>query len=267
MSLPRKIVFFKNPTPDQDRDSYAKAARAHGLEYEFVPVLTHNFVDQDGLKDYLVQIAKEKDGTVIDSLIITSQRAVEALAMALRDISKSKNSSVDASNIVSRVREFRVYTVGPATADLIKSYGFNNICGGADAGNGTILAQQIVADAPKKCIFFTGETRRDIIPVTLRKYGIDCVEYVVYQTMKSPLAEDDWKICLSSFSKTHTIWAVFFSPSGADGLTQYLGHAKTAAIGPTTESFLVENGRKPDAVATRPDPTSLLKAIIETDTQ
>jgi hypothetical protein len=68
----KKVIFLKNESgsPDPYREAFGK-----GYECEFVPLMSHGFVNQDKLREFL--IAPEFAST--DAIIITSQRAVEAV--------------------------------------------------------------------------------------------------------------------------------------------------------------------------------------------
>lgn len=170
------------------------------------------------------------------------------------------------------IRSLPVFTVGPATSSLIASYGFTNILGGAEAGNGSILASIISSLKPKysRCVFFTGETHRMIIPKHLRENGIECIEKIVYISVELSDAQFKFRELLDNHDQSIYLWTVFFSPSGALGIANAIAkirsentiHLKVAAIGPTTEEFLIKQGITPDAVAKKPDPNSLLSEIL-----
>ncbi|KAK9375295.1 tetrapyrrole biosynthesis, uroporphyrinogen III synthase [Lipomyces chichibuensis] len=251
-----KIIFLKNPNPDVDSDKYAITAKSSCYDSCFLPILSHTFVDQPGLRTYLTDLAANADKTPVDALIITSQRAVEAVASVLLELSVSTRSYLGS---------LPVYTVGPATAALVQSHGFSKILGGADAGNGRILASQIVGANLRRCVFFTGETRRDIIPVTLRENGIECIERVVYTSKGIEGVEDQFMELMSDAKDVW--WTVFFSPAGAESIARLIARnteiTKVAAIGPTTEEFLLKNGITPNTVSRNPDPQSLLQGINE----
>ncbi|KAK9466018.1 tetrapyrrole biosynthesis, uroporphyrinogen III synthase [Lipomyces arxii] len=253
----RSIIFLKNPSPNAEEDVYAAAAKKHSFDPHFLPILSHDLVDQSGLQLYLENRYDTKDTDVFDALIITSQRAVEAVVLALSQVSEAAKSYI---------LSLPLYTVGPATAALVQSHGFTKILGGESAGNGQILAGQIVEAKPARCLFFTGVTRRDVIPVTLRDSGIECVEKVVYQSATVSGVGEMFEKLVSTIESD--VWTVFFSPSGALDIAQTIAadrsKTKVAAIGPTTETFLLNNSIVPDSVSKKPDPVNLLTGIFET---
>ncbi|KAK9449400.1 tetrapyrrole biosynthesis, uroporphyrinogen III synthase [Limtongia smithiae] len=284
----RTLLFLKNAAPDAARDVYALALAAATSEAtsSFLPVLTHAFVDTHGFATTtLTALAASPP----DALIITSQRALDAVIAAFDVLSDSAVPAV--------IRTIPLYTVGPATAARVAAAGFTTIRGGADAGNGKTLASLIVNDyihdrvvvnegkedydndaaavhAPsRKVVFFTGETRRDVLPDTLRANGITCEEHVVYATTGVPNTGAQLSslvTVLSSDNEAHELWVVFFSPTGsadiADTIASGAGNDRviilTATIGPTTEEFLLRHGVTPNAVAPKPDPQSLITSIL-----
>ncbi|KAK7207932.1 Hem4 uroporphyrinogen III synthase [Myxozyma melibiosi] len=269
--MSKRLVYLKNPSPDSSLDPYAGSAASRSYSSAFVPVLSHEFVDQDELKTYIQDMHSHAVSQPVNALIITSQRAVEAIASALDELTDDSTRTY--------ILSLPTFTVGPATASLLESHGFTNILGGADAGNGSILATIICAQAEKfsRCVFFTGETHRLIIPKQLKAAGIECLEKIVYRSSDVAGSEGVLKELLAQGGSSE-VWTVFFSPSGASKIAKTIAEIKAttnsssssssssssikvAAIGPTTEEFLLNNGITPDAVAKRPDPESLLNEI------
>lgn len=128
------------------------------------------------------------------------------------------------------------YVVGPKTAAAARSIGLDPI--GQDSGNSKELAK-IVEGSP---LFLCSNRRQDTIP-----NRTSCKEQFAYETVVKESVE----------IPDSANWIVFFSPSSTEAVDAN-GDFKTAAIGPTTASH-IEN---PDAVAKRPDPESLRKAIL-----
>ncbi|KAK9479907.1 tetrapyrrole biosynthesis, uroporphyrinogen III synthase [Lipomyces japonicus] len=263
-----RVVLLKNPTPNEDKDVYAVASRQAGFKPWFVPVLAHSFVGQDNLQAKLCQIASTTTGSHDVALIVTSQRAVEAMAAVLDRVNAS---------VAAVIRNMPAYTVGPATANLLRSHGFNHVRGGDDAGNGQILAQLIVHDKLRQVFFLTGRSRRDVIPVTLAKNAIAIEEIVVYESANLASAQSNFNHAVGNYhhddddnDNDDVTWVVFFSPTGAIPIVNLLkqrfsidnnNSVRIAAIGPTTQAFLADNNIPPVVVAGKPDPESLLDAI------
>lgn len=248
-----KILLLKNRTTP--RDPYHEVFLSSGYEPTFIPLLKHCHVDRETSTQYLMS----DDFLQTPVFIITSQRAVECLNECMEHVS---------SNIKPLIYEKIVYTVGPATTKVLHEAGFSNIRGGADAGNGSVLSDIIIADiekyGAKKMVFFTGEIRKDIIPRKLKGANIDLKEKVIYKT-----EDRDDIVTTYRANKDNVEWVVFFSPQGTQPIVEHLLSIEpnqkgplVASIGPTTEEYLKENNIRIDTVASKPDANSLLQAII-----
>lgn len=248
------IVLLKNR--GKPKDSYVEEFTSRNQNFSFFPVLEHSYVDAEGLTRYLHEQQNQAD-----ALIVTSQRAIEAL----------NEYRGDADGWLSKP----VYTVGPATAEVVNEAGFRDIRGGIKAGDGSILSDIILRDREqdpslKKFIFLTGRTRRDIIPVKLNASNdLILEERIVYETRALNNLED--KFCeylqqLDASGQNGDHWVVFFSPSGSDpilsALKQMNTKVKLAAIGPTTYDYLTKNGFTVTAVAEKPHAPSLALAMF-----
>lgn len=249
----RRILLLKNKTTP--RDPYHDVFTDAGFEPTFIPLLKHGHVDREKSIEYFTG----EEFLLIPVFIITSQRAVECLNECLEHVSLE---------IKTVIHEKTVYTVGPATTEVLREAGFTNIKGGSDAGNGSVLSDIIIKDVqeggPSKMIFLTGEIRKDIIPRKLKQAKIDLIEKVIYKTEP----RDDIVSNFHSSSKD-VRWVVFFSPQGTVPIVEHLQGAErssamgpfVASIGPTTEEYLQSYSIGIDAVASKPEAKSLLAAI------
>lgn len=243
----RHILFLKNSTTPSD--PYEEFFTKKGYKTAFVPLLEHTSVDSEGTVDFLAN----DDFLEAALFIVTSHRAVEMLRGCLELLKPEMRR---------KVLEKRGYTVGPATDKVLKEMGFSDVRGGSDAGNGHKLAEIVLQDEKKgaKVVFFTGEVRKDIIPKKLLSHGIDLRERVIYKTVvRSDVVAKFEEQRLDSDS-----CIVFFSPQGTEHMVGYVAqHAvRVAAIGPTTEEYLVGKGIRP-VVAEKPDAEALWRAIEE----
>lgn len=274
-----KVFLLKNRTVP--RDPYHDQFEDASYEPVFLPLLQHEFVAHDELKVYL-----ESSEFLINAaaLIITSQRAIEAVNEHLEDLEPKA---------LQKLLNKPVYTVGPATAKALSEAGYKDIRGGRDAGNGAVLAEIILKELvndkdqmggpESSLIFFTGKTRRDIIPKRLTQAGVRLQERVVYETfalddidvrvkqhLVKTLSSEDQRAVAESGAvpiADDKHYLVFFSPAEADGVVEALLSMKDrncylAAIGPTTEDYLEKNGLPPDVVAEKPDAVHLVKGIL-----
>jgi uroporphyrinogen-III synthase len=231
------LILLKNESPE---DLYASLPEA-----VFVPVLNHTFLDLSSHREFIDSAEAQE----AEALVVTSQRAVEALGQL---------------DNVSKLFPKPVFTVGPATGAKLRQLGFVDVRG-EDTGNGLTLSSEILPTVSyKKYLFFTGVIHRDVIPNTLNSMGATVIERTVYDTAPLPNCVEHFNSQYSQADKTP--WIAFFSPSGVEGVVEYLKRKprntfRLAAIGPTTEAYLSDNGLSPDCVAEKPTPEHLLEAI------
>lgn len=246
------VLFLKNRTVP--RDLYEEVFTEYGFLTQFIPLLDHIHAESSFITSYLTSDEFIKE---TDALIITSQRAVEALSDAMEKISQEQRS---------RILSKKAFTVGPATQKVLEALGFTKLGGGDNAGNGAILSEIILKDLEphQKVTFFTGETRRDIIPRKLLSKGYNLKEVVIYRTVEKPQIVERFT---QAFNQLHPEWIIFFSPQGTQDIVEFLKVSplrdafKIASIGPTTETYLLDNGIKPNLVSEKPEASSLLMGI------
>ena len=224
------------------RDRYGDLLRSEGYRVSTRPVLKFAFVEQAGLATRLDR-PQEYGG-----LIITSPRAVQALAQALDE------------ERLRRWREKTVFAVGPATAAALREVGL--MPWGEEAGGGAALAEVIVTRRPEKqLLFLAGNRRRDELPEALRAEGVPFEELCVYETRLLRGLD----LTLDGVPD----WIVFFSPSGVEAAASGGGidpsTTRFAAIGDTTAAAARDAGCPPAAVAERPSPGALLDALRAAD--
>lgn len=257
-----RVILLKNKTIP--KDSYEEVFLENSAKPFFVPLLCHKTVDQDGLFEYLSSAEFEQ----IDSVIITSHRAVEAVNAHLEKLT-------DAAKLTLRSKP--MYTVGPATAKVLRDAGYTDIRGADLAGNGSILSDLILEDfkgdnKDRRLVFFTGETRKDIIPRKIAANSdLHLMEKVVYRTDSLDNISDVFnQVWDEASSKETKPWVVFFSPSGTEAVISHLesldrNKYRIASIGPTTEEYLVSKGFHSDHTADKPTAQSLLAGLTKFD--
>ncbi|KAK6524171.1 hypothetical protein TWF694_005831 [Orbilia ellipsospora] len=280
-------------------------------EYDpiFIPVLQHHPVNDDIVRSYILDGAisstprndsssSSSEGSKFGGLIITSQRAVEALGTLLDELKQSHETLI--STFLSTTI---IYVVGPATRKALANLGFSldNILG-SDSGNGLALADFIISEynSDKDLLFLTGETHSTTIPSRipeklkeLKNIEMKVEEVVVYKTGVMEEFEDEFRGWLDKLDQTPAAqttnqpsrdegtqnegeeegkeerWIVVFSPTGTEAALKVLNEReggkveyKICTIGPTTKDFLWQAfKRKPDAMAKTPSPEGLLEAV------
>jgi uroporphyrinogen-III synthase len=243
-------------------DPYHVALLAAGHTPTFVPVLDHVLVNSSQLR----QLVQRGPAEHYAGLIITSQRAVEAWDVALRD--------VDAP-LARPLTELPVFVVGPATAEALASTACppRAVLGAASSGTGESLARFIgnhyaSSPPPLPLLYLVGDKRRDVLPSILRDAGIALEELEVYRTDVRPSFEAELDVALDALQDVDDASIVAFSPSGAKTAIPVLqrrgllGRLRMVAIGPTTRDYLVEEmGVRVDAMALSPAAHGLVHAL------
>ncbi|MCJ1310017.1 hypothetical protein MMC25_003678 [Agyrium rufum] len=274
---PIPILLLKNQS--QPRDSYETHFAQDTVQRyapTFVPVLSHAFVDSslERLSHSFQSFASTYSG-----LIVTSQRAVEALSSVLESLNFSNAETTSTHKSLS----FPIYTVGPATSRAIETVRDTNLpkCSveGKDTGNGEALAAYILArhhtsqqqqqqqqpsadegssDAmTERCLpllFLVGDQRRDVILKTLQDPAlsptqrIQVSELTVYATTTSPSFHSELATALTmpATSAAQAIWIIVFSPAGCEALLRQLGWIEgdrlTATNGARKDNHLEHKG-------------------------
>ncbi|ODQ49653.1 tetrapyrrole biosynthesis, uroporphyrinogen III synthase [Saitoella complicata NRRL Y-17804] len=249
-------------------DPYDAAFNQAGLPPIFVPVLEHAEVNKEELEKTL----SGRPHQTYSGLILTSQRAVEAVGRVLEKLNEEQKT-----NLLS----MSVFTVGPATHKAIANLRFTSILG-SESGNGSVLADYILSIRSKSehrpLLFLVGDQRRDIIIRKLQsgQPSAPVVEQLVYVTrtmstfpslFASAVAEAE-----SRDNDTGSVaWIIFFSPAGAEVALKELQkeqeagrrRPRIATIGPTTEEYLVKEWKmQPEVVAKKPTAESLVEGIL-----
>lgn len=247
----QKVLLLKNKTAQQDK--YETEFRYHRFEPVFIPLISHTHVP-NGLLELL-----EDDNylTGLQDIIVASQRTVECLSESILPQLNESTRKVFLGKTV--------YAVGPSTKDFLLRIGFDNVKGGEDAGNGSILSDIIISNyiehgKNSEPLLLVGEIRKDTIPKKLSNNGIQVREIVTYKTENLPDNLDRFE----EFTRENS-WVVFFSPQGTEEIIESIkanNNQKVASIGPTTKEFLQRKGLNPDVVSIKPDEKHLVNVIL-----
>ncbi|KAI7863478.1 tetrapyrrole biosynthesis, uroporphyrinogen III synthase [Spinellus fusiger] len=256
MNQQKRVFVFKGKGA---QDDYDRQLEAYGYHQHFIPVLGHALASLDVLIDIITR------GPCYSGLVITSQRAVEALQLAIESAGPS----------YARVKEawthLPVFVVGPQTLKALQSLGLgedSTITAVADKA--VDLCPVIVSRVTRlhPLLFLAGDKRRDLLPVEMTKANVVMEEVCVYATCEHPKLRAHLDSLEAPCGED---WSVYFSPSGVDYVLQAASFntatTKIAAIGTTTAEHLRERGFRVDVVADRPDAVHLVQAIHHYDTQ
>ncbi|SCW01738.1 LAFE_0E06172g1_1 [Lachancea fermentati] len=252
-----RVLLLKNrTTPD---DAYEQNFLSKEFDPVFIPLIKHTHLPAQALQLF----QNDEYLSSLQNIIITSQRTVECLNESIMPLLSEKQ--------LFELRNKTVYTVGPATQVFLQRCGFTDVRGGPDAGNGDILASLIISELfgsgnsnsleYPELLFLVGETRRDIIPKKLNEAGLKVQEIVTYKT--ESLSDNLGRF---KFYCTPFCWVVFFSSQGTEEIVKYLKNhpdSKIASIGPTTDRYLLTKGLKSNLVSSKPEPLSLINAMID----
>ncbi|CAI8497995.1 unnamed protein product [Hanseniaspora opuntiae] len=250
----KNVLLLKTKTTPTD--PYENLLNKESINHSFIPLLTHKHIPENCINLFKTDIDN------IDYLIITSQRAVEALEQSiLPALSES---------IIEKIFNKPIFTVGPATADFLKRIGFNDIKGGIDAGNGSILSD-LIMDQPdekyktnKKGIFLVGEIRKDVIPRKLIPKGYDLTEIEVYATKAMDNIKERFNAKMNLEDNDIVNYVVFFSPQGTEDIIKSdFSNSVVISIGPTTKEYLEKNDIEVKGVCKKPNADSLLELLNE----
>lgn len=254
-SLKPSILLLKEKTKNSD-DPYETQLAQNGFSCIYIPVLEHCLINLDELRTILSEKSQNYSG-----IIVTSKRAVDALSQVW--------SSLD-DTIKQTWAQNPVYTVGPSTASLVRKLGLSP--SGEDSGCALNLGQEIIhrfenrkADEIPRLLFLIGDKRRHELPNMMTNASIVLDELLVYATQ----LRTDLKDAIQKTVTMRLDWVVLFSPSGSkalDMVISQLGEAskpRIAAIGNTTSKHLKDRGYSVDAVADKPDATSLCKSVVK----
>jgi uroporphyrinogen-III synthase len=214
--------------------SLAEEAAANGIVIEEL-----SFIETESILSVEVQQEIELASTEIATVVFTSMNAVDAVTIFLD----------------GHKPDWSIYSIGTATARLIKTYfGENKIAG--TASDAAALAELIAEDRfTDDVIFFCGDQRRDELPEILRQNNIEVNEIVVYQTIATAhkIGKDYFGI-------------LFFSPSAVQSFfskNKLTDRTILFAIGNTTANEIKKYSSNKIIISDEPGKENLVAKIIE----
>jgi uroporphyrinogen-III synthase len=156
------------------------------------------------LKPIISEFASEKR-----VIIFTSVHAVKYVGESL----KTKPS-------------WKIYCIRNETRSAVENYfGSESIAGYAD--NASSLSQLMINDKIREAIFFCGDQRMKILPEKLKNQGIELNEFIVYDTLQTPVKIKDQPDAVLFFSPSAA--QSFFSVNDLDPETNVFAMGKTTA--------------------------------------
>ncbi|MBW0463056.1 hypothetical protein O181_002771 [Austropuccinia psidii MF-1] len=295
--LRKTVVLVKTPSDSCPQDPYTRSLKADGYESVFLPILKTSFNSLDRLGEIIHEGVEGR----WDGVVVTSPRSVGAIQEALNQLDSSStahHTNRRDPNLGWDTIPF--FAVGPSTAQALSSLTSSERCfpsgprlkvvGQDESGCGSKLAKFINLyydpssesnlktnfnrPKPVNLLYVTGDHPHPALRDTLLSSRPPFVltELQVYST--SPFETP--KLDPPFFGRAS--WVVFFSPRSAEAalpaLNQHIDfnlnslETKIAVIGFTTEKWLHSQARRQaDAVASKPEPKSLVEAIVTADNQ
>ena len=172
------VLILKSKNKD---DSYERLFNEHGYKPVFVPVLAFKFINQADLRKQLENPESHS------GLVFTSQRAVKAVYLCIRDTAFEEEWS---SSLKEKWSQLPVFVTGKATGKQVREkLQFSSIFG-EDSGSAEALAETILnkfpSDLSKELLFPCANIKKEILPNILKEkgYGICCI--TAYCTQPDP---------------------------------------------------------------------------------
>lgn len=247
-----KTVWLLKSSEESD-GRYSDVLTRAGLSTVVVPTLSFTWCNEAALRDAL-QKPQEHSG-----IIFTSQRAVEAVAAIYLNLTAA---------VHHQWIEKKIFVIGEATKMAVQKH-LRLPCLGQESGNAQQLAPIIIRETKpfdKPLLYPCGNLGRDELPKLLAQQDRDFRALTSYETKAHPQLRQTVQK-LTTTGKTPQI-VVFFSPSGVKfvlpvfhNLGVDLTGVKVVAIGPTTNTALVEAKQPVSGVCPSPSPDGLMHVL------
>ncbi len=177
------------------------------------------------------------------NLIFTSSNAVEIFKNFFNE-----------RELITTQQSFNIFCISGKTLQAIKSLEKNEIKEVVYADNAALLAEKILIKDVADCSFFSGNIRKDELPVKLKEAGIKMNEVVLYNTVENA------NEIAGNFDGV-----LFFSPSAVKSFFS-VNKLKSAcvcfAIGNTTATAISDHCKN-IIVAKQPAQSAMAENIIE----
>jgi uroporphyrinogen-III synthase len=125
--------------------------------------------------------------------------------------------------------DWKIYCIRNETRNAVENFfGSESIAGYAN--NSFSLSQMMINDKVKEAVFFCGEQRMNTVPEKLKNQGIELTEFIVYETLQTPVKIKDQPDAV-----------LFFSPSAAQSffsINDLEPETRVFAMGKTTAAVL-----------------------------
>jgi uroporphyrinogen-III synthase len=216
------------------------------------------------ISDSFIKSAAEKNIDIEQISFIETKESISAKIknrigeFSLQNITAiftSSNAVNAVGKIVSPQTNWKIFSIEPATRKKVEEVFIKSTITGA-AKDAEKLAQQIIEDkSVKQIVFFCGNQRSDLLPLELKKNGINVEELIVYNTIEKPQA----------VSKKYD-GILFFSPSAVRSFfakNKIISETTLFAIGKTTAAELKNYSNNTTVISDIPDTQKLIAEVIK----
>jgi uroporphyrinogen-III synthase len=184
------------------------------------------------LKPVLSAYASEKV-----NVVFTSRHAVKIVRDCLKEIP-----------------DWKIFCIRNETRMAVEKY-FGQESIAQFAENALKLSQLMIAENIREALFFCGDQRMNILPDSVRKYGILLKELIVYDTLLTPRPIDDAPDIVLFFSPTAV--RSFFS------INELSSETTVFAMGETTASELKKFTANKIIISPKSDKASVFNMAVE----
>jgi uroporphyrinogen III methyltransferase / synthase len=187
-----------------------------------------------------------------DLVCLTSPNGVRVL------FSRLASEGLDARALAGA----RVAAIGPGTASALRSYGVIADVVPSERFVAEGLVEALAGVPVKRALVARASSARDVLPEALRERGAEVDVVALYETVASPLDEDQLAAVADAdyvtFTSSSTVRYLLASAGGTD----WRPSGRLVSIGPVTSATLREHGLEPDVEAPRHDIDGLVDALV-----
>ncbi|GAA5931125.1 uroporphyrinogen-III synthase HEM4 [Sporobolomyces koalae] len=246
------------------------------LEISYLPIL------ETTISPNLVSARLSSNSTeTLDGIVLSSQRAVETLRLALAQQETYPWSRIPHFVVGPHTRAQLLETLEPFSKG---SDGDEVVIEGHESRTGADLARHVIdyfnrrprpkdpPRPPRKLLWLSGTRTNDALPTSLERHEFELEQVQVYDTTLSPTFSQTLIKHLEACDPVDRVWIGVCSPVGAgyliDTLRNHgmdptrLDQIKFVAIGTTTRDALESHGVTVDAVAQVPGEQGIVKAVL-----
>ncbi|HEX4280180.1 MAG TPA: uroporphyrinogen-III C-methyltransferase [Solirubrobacteraceae bacterium] len=156
----------------------------------------------------------------------------------------------------------RVAAIGPGTAAALRSHGVIADVVPPERFVAEGLVDALAGVAVERALVARAAEARDVLPEALRERGASVDVVALYETVASPLSEDQLSAVGAAdyvtFTSSSTVRYLLASAGGTD----WRPAGRVISIGPVTTATIREHGLEPDVEATRHDIDGLVEALV-----